>query len=140
MVIKLNGFKEEFSQTCENCFYLCPDYHCAKKIRGIIKKEQIKFRGKYCPAWEFNDPEKALGECTYKSERSFDDVMEKMKVEDYLDVKVMEMVCASGIVTIRQLQELIEPFEQLLIDDVTFSLLVSILDQFTSEKLVIKIN
>ena len=136
----MTGFKEKLAQTCENCLYLCPDYHCAKKIRGIIKKEQVKFRGKYCPAWEFNDPEKALGESTYKSVLSFDDVVGKVKVDNFLDLKVMEMVCASGIVTIRQLQELIEPFEQLLIDDVTFSLLASILDRFDSEKLLIKIT
>ncbi|MHA1911595.1 MAG: hypothetical protein ACTSYA_07850, partial [Candidatus Kariarchaeaceae archaeon] len=60
--------------------------------------------------------------------------------EDFLDTKVLEMVCASGIVTIRQLQELIEPFEALLIDDITFTLLSSILDRFNENKLVMKIN
>ena len=136
----MTGFKEELAQTCENCFFLCPNYQCAKKIRGVIKKEQLHLRGKYCPAWEYNDPEKALGESTYKSNRSFDEVIENMKSEDYLDLKVMEMVCASGIVTIRQLQELIEPFEQLLIDDVSFTLLASILDRFVNQELVVKIN
>ena len=136
----MTGFKEELAQTCENCYYLCPDYHCAKKIRGIIKKEQARFRGKYCPAWEYNDPERALGESTYKSLLSFDSILETVKLEDFLDLKVMEMVCASGIVTIRQIQELIEPFDQLLIDDISFSLLASILDRFDGQKLVSKVN
>jgi hypothetical protein len=136
----MTGFKEKLAQTCENCFFLCPNYLCAKKIRGIIKKEQVHLRGKYCPVWEFNDPERALGESTYKSTDSFDEIFERIEVEDFLDLKVLEMVCASEIVTIRQLQELIEPFSALLLDDVTFKLLSSILDRFHMDKLVIKIT
>ncbi|MCG3219093.1 MAG: hypothetical protein KAR35_08815 [Candidatus Heimdallarchaeota archaeon] len=136
----MTGFHEKLAQTCENCFFLCPNYQCAKKIRGVIKKEQIHLRGKYCPVWEYNDPEKALGESTYKSILSFDKIMDKVKLEDFLDLKVLELVCASAIVTIRQLQELIEPFEALLIDDVTFTLLASILDRFYEGKLVEKVN
>ncbi len=140
MVNKMTGFKEDLAQTCANCFHLCPNYHCALKIRGVIKKEQVKFRGKYCPSWEFNDPEKALGESTYKAKRSFDDIIDKAKLVDFIDLKVMELVCASGIVTIRQLQELFDPFEQLMAEDITFKLLASVLDRFSKEKLIEKVN
>jgi hypothetical protein len=135
----MTNFEEAVEHSCGNCAYLCPNFTCGLKIRGRIKNTEIYMRGKYCPEWVFDDPNKEKLESVYQACFPYDELKEKIKNDFILDKKVIELVCIKGEISLSDLMREAKPLESLLGETITIDQLFKICDRYAGIKLIKKL-
>ena len=135
----MSNIDEDKDHSCGNCALLCPNFTCALEIRGRIKASEIFLRGKFCPEWQYNDPNKDKLESVYQASFPYEELKEKVKNDFILDKKVIKIICEKGEISMNDLMTETKPFEDLLGESITIDQLYKICERYNCLKLVKKL-
>ena len=130
---------DAIEHSCGTCVHLCPNFTCGLKIRGRIKASEIQLRGKFCPEWEFNDPNKEMLDSIYQASFPYDELKEKVKNDFILDKKVIKIICEKGEISLKDLVTETIPLEGLFGEEITIDQLYKICERYACIKLVNKL-
>jgi hypothetical protein len=97
-------------------------------------------RGKYCPEWEYNDPNRDKLKSVYQSSFPYNELKEKIKNDFILDKKVIKIICEKGEISLKDLKTETKPLENLLGETISIDQLHKICERYNSINLINKLE